>query len=377
MTISDQLRAAFDAIDKAVAEEKAKADDSSAEQATEQVSDEDVEDIFAEQPAVEVEAVEAQSILRDDETGALPADIADWLDEELETDDDTPDTWAQASDAAAPLVRNAIKIKGLDEKAVLVELKRSMFGTSKLDTEESQAYGAGNVVKHLFKGTANRMAKVKSHYTDVYTYVNDNTLPWAKGVRMLNIDHYMDFTKGVRERIDAADAAAQDLVANWDYEVQEDLYRLQRIAQEIAERFKIEVRFMPVPTAGDFRVNISDEDKASLQKQLEEAEDQAAKHVIEQMLRPMQAAAEKLATPIGKDGSIFRDSLIDNMVEVAERMERINVSDDPEVADKIAALKSLVGAYADNKEVLRSSQSVREKAATQISDLVKNMAGLV
>jgi len=362
MNISDTLKAAFANIDRLEAEKKA--NDSSTEQVTAQVSDEDVADIFAEEIATP------------------------------EPEEASADTWTKASAAAEPLVRNAIKVKGLDEKAVLVQLKRSMFGTSKRDDEESKMYGAGNVIKHLFEGRNNRMAEVKVAYADVYTYVNENTVPWATGVRMLNIDHYFDFTSGLRKRIEAADDAVADLEVNWAYEVQKDLDRLQAIADakgkpnlvnpddypdasEIGGRFNIEVRYLPVPTTGDFRVAISDEDKATLQKQLTDAEENAARHVVEEMLNPMMAAAAKLATPIGKDGSIFRDSLIDNMAEAADRMARVNVSADPVISDKIAELRSLVGTYANNKEVLRNSQTVRAKAASQIEALMGTMQGLV
>ena len=291
-------------------------------------------------------------------------------------------------------MRRAIKIKGLDEKAVLVQLKRSMYSPYKLDEAESRAYGAGNVNKHLFEGRANRVRQAISKFSDVRTYFNDNTVPWGTGVRMLSIDYYFEFTAKLRVLIDDALAAADDLAANWDFEVQADLDRLTKIAaakgnpalanpddyptaDEIRSKFGIDVRYMPVPTAGDFRVNISDEDKASLQKQLEDAEDAAAKHVITEMMEPMQRAVEKLSVPIGQDGSIFRDSLIDNIVDVATRMGRANVSDDPAIADKIAELKSLATTYAQNKDVLRSTPSVRQKAATQINDLVSQMAGLV
>ena len=314
--------------------------------------------------------------------------------------EEQPDPWTPVAEAAAPVVesvrqkRPLVKIKGLDEKAVLVSVKRSMYSPYKLDDTESAAYGAGNVNKHLFAGRDNRVKQTIAEFTKVYTYVKDNTVPWTKGVNMLAIEHYMDFTRDLRGLIYKAEQAVDDLVANWDAEVQADLARLTKIAaakgkpnlanpndyptaQEIRQRFGIEVRYMPVPTTGDFRVGISEADKATLQKQLEDAEESAARHVIEQMLEPMQRAADKLAVPIGEDGSIFRDSLIDNLVEVADRMNRVNVSDDPEITGKIAELQALVSAYANNKDVLRNNQSVREKAAAQIDALCGQMQGLV
>jgi hypothetical protein len=132
-----------------------------------------------------------------------------------------------------------------------------------------------------------------------------------------------------------------------------------------------------VPTVGDFRVGISEEDKASLAKQFADAEDNAAAHVIEQLMEPMRKAVAKLTTKIGDEHSTFRNSLIDNMIEVAERMNKVNLSDNPKVQESINDLRSLIGTYANNKDMLRSSQSVRDKAATQIDDLMNKMAGLV
>jgi len=327
-----------------------------------------------------------------------PVEPSPAADEISPSDESIPEpSWRQVGDVAQEVVesvRPQLTVKGLDEKAVLISVKRRMYSPYKLDEAESRAYGAGNVNKHLFEGRNNRVKEAISKFTEVYTFVKDNTVPWTTGVDMLNIEHYFDFTQGLRKRIEAAESAVGDLCDHWDDEVQADLARLSQIAaakgkpnlvnptdyptvEELREKFGIEVRYMPVPTTGDFRVGISDEDKASLQKQLEDAEANAAKHVIAQMLEPMQRAVDKLAVPIGADGSIFRDSLIDNMVEVSERMARINVSNDPVISERIADLQSLVSAYARNKDVLRSSQTVREKAATQINDLVSRMAGLV
>lgn len=290
--------------------------------------------------------------------------------------------------------RPTVSVKGLDEKAVLVSVKRRMYSPYKLDQAESQKYGAGNVNKHLFEGRRNKVKDTISKFTEVYTYVKDNTVPWSTGVDMLNINHYLDFTSGLRARIDDANRAVDDLYSCWDDEVEADLERLEQIAiakgkpnladpsdypsaDEMRARFGISVRYMPVPTTGDFRVGISEEDKLSLQKQLDDAEVNATTHVLKSMIEPMKRAVEKLSVPIGKDGSVFRDTLIDNMVDVAERMNKVNISDDPTIQDHINDLRNLVGVYANNKDVLRSSQTVRQKAASQIDSLVSQMAGLV
>ena len=295
-----------------------------------------------------------------------------------------------------PPTRPSVSVKGLDEKAVLISVKRRMYSPYKLDQEESKKYGAGNVNKHLFEGRNNKVKETISKFSEVYVYVKENTVPWSTGVDMLNIDHYMEFTQGLRQLVDQANQAVWELYSKWDDEVTADLDRLAQIAiakgkpnlanpsdypsaDEMRTKFSIDVRYMPVPTTGDFRVGISDEDKESLQQQLDDAGNNATTHVLESMIAPMKRAIEKLAVPIGNDGSVFRDTLIDNMVDVAERMNKVNLSDDPVIQTKIDDLRSLVGQYANpmGKDMLRSSQTVREKAVTQIDSLVSQMANLV
>ena len=292
-------------------------------------------------------------------------------------------------DATKP-TKMMLSVKGLDEKAVLISVKRNMYSPYKLDKEESKEYGAGNVNKHLFEGRNNRVKETISKFTEVYNYVKDNTVPWTTGVDMLNIDHYMEFTGELRPLVDEAYRSIDDLCTHWDNEVKADLDRLGEIAKAkgkpnlanaedypdvdtLRSRFGIDIRYMPVPTTGDFRVGISDEDKASLQQQLDDAEVNATNHVIKSMVRPLENAMMKLSVPIGADGSVFRDTLIDNMVEVAERMDKINISDDADIQQKIDDLRELGATLSTGKELLRSNQRSRDSALTGISGVLTKL----
>jgi len=311
-------------------------------------------------------------------------------------DGDASSTWQPVADVVEPIVSKAVKIKNLDEKAVLVQVNRRMYSPYLHDKEESIKFGAGNVTKHLFEGKDNLVKETNAVFGALYKYVNDMTVPWATGVRLLNANLYMEFSTELRKHVDDANSAVDKLAANWDTAVQIDYNRMLRIAQAkgkpnlanindypdvqtLRSKYGVDVQYMPVPTADGFdpRLGMSDADQASVQDRVNDAEANGAKYVINQMLDPMSDAVKKLQVNIGDKGSIFRDSLIDNMVEVADRMGRINISDDPVVAERIKDLRSLVGTYANNKDVLRNSQSVRTKAVSQIDNLVGQMAGLV
>ena len=315
----------------------------------------------------------------------------------------TDDTFVSAAVAARPVVQGAVRefqarklinVKRLNEKACLIKVKRRMYSPYKHDDEETRNYGVGNVNKRLFEGRDNLVAETISAFNDVYTFLKNNTVPWDTGTDMVNMLYFTDVMAGLRRLIAIAEAKADTLQANWQQVVQDDVQRIRNkclsqgkpdrsdpndYPDTIRDRFSVDIRVMPIPDSSQFdpRFGLSDDDIASLERQLDDVEANVGTHIIKSMLEPMTAAVKKLSVPIGDNGSIFRDTLIDNMVDVADRMARVNVSDDPVVHDKIKDLRSLVGTYANNKDVLRNSQTVREKAAAQIDALCGQMQGLV
>lgn len=308
--------------------------------------------------------------------------------------DDDASSWKQVADVLPDTPK--VKIKTLSEKAMLVTLKMSKMGTTKLDRDETDKFGGShNVYKSLFSSKDNRVKKARSAYDAVYNYIKENTVPWAKGVDMINSAQYTLLMHEVRKLIATADAAVADLKANWDQEVQADLaYRTACAAQsgkghivsiddyptveELESKYSIDIQISPVPKPNDFdpRHPVTEEDIASLQRQLDEAATQGGKHVIKQMLDPMEKAVANLSTPVA-DVKKFYSSIITNMVDVADRMRRANISDDVEIAKRISDLTSLSTKYAANPDILRNSQTARDAAVADISSLMGKMKGLV
>ena len=309
-------------------------------------------------------------------------------------DDDDASSWKQVADVLPDTPK--VKLKTLSEKAMLVTLKMSKMGTTKLDRDETDKFGGShNVYKALFSSKDNRVKKARSAYDAVYNHLKENTVPWAKGVDMINSAQYTLLMHELRRLMAKADAAVADLKANWDQEVQADLaYRTACAAQsgkghivsiddyptveELASKYSIDIQISPVPKPNDFdpRHPVTEEDIASLQRQLDEAATQGGKHVIKQMLSPMEKAVANLSTPV-EDVTKFYSSIITNMVDVADRMRRANISDDVEIAKRISDLTSLSTKYAANTDILRNSQTARDAAVADISSLMGKMKGLV
>jgi hypothetical protein len=313
-----------------------------------------------------------------------------------ETNDDDVSTWKHVSEVLPDAAKATVQIKSLAEKAMLVTLKMSRYGTTKLDRDETAAYGGShNVYKSLFSGSNNRVKKANSAFNAVYTYLKENTVPWAKGVDMINSDQYLPLTTKIRTLKADARAAVEDLLTNLEAEIAADMNYRQSCAastgkghiisradypslDEMRSKYSIDVQIGPVPKPTDFdpRHGVSEEDIASLQRQLDDAATNGGKHVIKQMLEPMEKAVVNLSTPV-EDVKKFYSSIVTNMVDVADRMRRANISDDPAISQRIHELTTLSTGLNRNTDVLRHSHTARSAAVNDISTLMGKMQGLV
>jgi hypothetical protein len=110
----------------------------------------------------------------------------------------------------------------------------------------------------------------------------------------------------------------------------------------IERKFQFSVNFLPVPTAGDFRVDIGEEAKQELiascnnayNDRLDLAMKDAWGRLHEQLLR-MSDRLSDLDTPRElKNGEkvftkVFRDSLVENAVELVDLLKHFNLTNDP------------------------------------------------
>lgn len=299
----------------------------------------------------------------------------------------------QAGQAASAVNRQI----PLADRALLVRLTRKTYSPYARDDsvlDKANAKGVGNFNKHLFKDKNSRVAKANQRYSDIYEYHRNNTVPWIdNGPRMIRTELVQEYKQAMRDLTAKADQARDELVAHWDEEVQLDLQRISGINPDLAKAedypssmtirmaYDATITLMPIPNEDDFRIGMDAEDIQRLKDAATEAEVKATEHIIASLIEPLQSAAEKLKTEIGESGSIFRDSLTENIVEVAARMEKVNISTDPQVAKMIQFVKAL-GQHADaRKDDLRSNPETRKNAANKIEETVDNitkvMDGLV
>lgn len=295
-------------------------------------------------------------------------------------------------------------LPSIADKAVLVKLERSPMQTSKKMDEATQEEvrelvgDESAVVKsHLFQEAASPVRQLIRMDGQAYRWHKKNTLPWVDtGPRMLvgaKIDYYMANKDPFRDDQEAF--LTKEIVPNWDALVQRDIQFRQQAAmshpspkreqlmaritideyptvEEIAAKFKLEftMRFLPNT---DARVQLSkdvvEQAQADLRKEMNLAVREASKDIALRMLEPLKKAAEKLSTPIGEKGSVFRDSLVENLYDTLQEVESFQFSDNPELADAITQAKQYLHGQMPSAEALRNTQQARDEAVNSLQDL--------
>lgn len=279
-----------------------------------------------------------------------------------------------------------VKFKTLSERAMLTTVNTHTFSPYTRDVEATNDYGAGTVNKHLFAGRDNRVKKLNTLYSNLHSFVRDETVPWAKGVFMMKAMNHPEIMKGVRERRQIIEAQLNDLVNHWDTVVRTDYNRLMAINPKLADwddypsdirsKYGFSIQLMPIPEADSFdpRFGLSEEEKQSYVDTLAKAEADSGKHVLREMMVPMTKLAEHLAKPV-EDIKVLRQSLIDNIIGAADRMNRANVCADPNIQQQINSLSVLAKSF--SKDTLCHDKTARATAHNDIETLMNKMKGMV
>lgn len=285
---------------------------------------------------------------------------------------------------------------GIDTSAMLAEFRASIWTARKLDrstTDEvvagkrAGAKDAARVNKHLLAGRK-ELEVIDKHVGAMRTFVYSNTMPWSdSGIRLLPAVKFVEFDK----RIQDDSQRFWDLV-NEFVDIYPTLITAQAMAlgdmfkrddfpsaDQIKNKFDIGVVYMPVPSAGDWRIDVNNDAQKELAVRLEQIAEQrveaAKQHVRTLMREHLSRMSDRLIVDVvdGKDkGRKFHDTLVDNAFELCEMVKALNITNDPEIEQIRARMaQAISGVTADE---LRSNFAVRSEVKTNVDEILNKFS---
>lgn len=293
---------------------------------------------------------------------------------------------------------NAPHLTTLADKAMLIRVKLGVYSAYAFDAEATaRAYGTskvGRANKHLLK-ESRRLKGTTEAFNAIRTAVNQRTTPWLdEGTRLFKNEDYLDMARDLAVLQNIAESFADDLATNWHNEVLQDQLRFGQIgalngtpsvfdatdypdANQLRDRFYCEIRYMPVPDTGDFRVELGAEQTAAFERTIREAEEAAQKYALTQMVEPTAALIRKLGEFKGDKGQRWHESLISNVLEVTKRIRFMNISDDPAIYAVSKELEQFILPYSFAPTELKENPDARTVAKAKLEEIMGRMGGFM
>lgn len=292
--------------------------------------------------------------------------------------------------------------QGIHSRAMLVRLAVTGWDARRFDRKITREVNeqhaaspeAGRYNKHLLGGkkAAPSHADAVSAGGAARSSFYEQTLPWAdEGWRLLPTKNYEKFTDAMRKARSEHEEAVEKFLADYPgYREQartllNGMYREDDYptVEALRSKFSFSIEFSPVPSEGDFRLDLPADQLVDIERSTQSRVEQATKDAMEDAWTRLRESLEKVRerlTGVDKSGKrkgkskTFRDSLIDNVANLADVLTRLNVTNDPNLE---AMRKRVEDELSDlDPKVLREQPKARQKAAKSADDILKAMSGL-
>jgi hypothetical protein len=224
------------------------------------------------------------------------------------------------------------------------------------------------------------------------------TLPWTDdGWRVLPAGTYFEHKDKMQEHKTAVLGAVEKLVCRFEDLVRNQsrlgtLFRIEDypgmrdengvlrllFPQELREKFSFATDVKPLPDANDFRVNIGDEERERLKKQIAESVQASLRASTRDLWQRLYEVVRHMATRMADYNAAENDnkprlykSMVTNIVEIVDVLPRLNISGDEELSRMTDTIRRSL--LVDTDE-LRKSETLRTDTAKAAADIMQRMA---
>jgi len=237
----------------------------------------------------------------------------------------------------------------ISSSSMLVELGISTWTARKKDRSATadvlrQNYAsksAGNFNKNLMDGCAELVA-IQKFAANTRTLHYNMTVPWSdSGLRLLPTAKYFDYHKQMTQMQAEFDRLVDTFLDAYDWQVAQMHIKLGNLfhrdeyptTDSIRSKFAFRMSYIPVPDAGDWRVEIENNAQEALRAQYETFYQMQMERAMGDLWERLHTELERFVKQLdvdvdGKKGKIY-DSTIEHVQHLADMLEHCNFTNDP------------------------------------------------
>lgn len=282
-----------------------------------------------------------------------------------------------------------VSIPSISSSAMLVELNISTWTGRKLDKQvsaeiDTQKQTTTRVVNANKKLFADEPAfdAIGKFAGNARTFHYHATMPWSdSGLRLLTTAMYFDYHKTISQMEMDFNVLVGEFLSDYGNMILRAQHKLGAMfnvhdypdPDSVRDKFRFSVKFSPVPDVGDWRVDIGNEARETLQMSYQQAYqanlEQAYQDVWTRTHEALVNMSNKLA---GENKQIFRDTLVTNVKEMVELLDKFNITGDAKMRQaKLKIENALLGVTPD---ALREDDYLRLDTKSKVDELLKEFS---
>lgn len=282
----------------------------------------------------------------------------------------------------------------LHERVTLVELSRSRWGATTLDKEATKKLlaannarnGAARVNKSVLAGCV-QLDTVNKYYRDIYNKHAYMTQAFNdSGLRVLCNLMYPEYTKVISGMITEWNGLVEDFLIAYQFEkleaqhVQGGLYDPADYPDEDIVRGKFDIRYKlyPMPTSGNWALDMSSDVTEDIMTRFNADMADMETRLLGDTWEHARKVLLNMSTQLGsydlKDKPKLYDTLVTNVTDVADLMEKCNPTNDPKM--EMARIEIMEAMRGVNKDALKEDRGLRTETKKAVDTILSTLPTL-
>lgn len=278
----------------------------------------------------------------------------------------------------------------LQQKAMLVSCTVGTFGLSKKDgvatnlveNEYEMEKDSTSVSKKLFrpgvwKGVTNVISQARKYHLLA-------TLPWSdqNNMRLLNSMDFFTYSERMRAFDSQLGQAVREVLGKWEHHMEDSKKYLGKrfdaslypSPNQVEAKFYLKVSVFPIPDAGDFRVDLAQDEVDRIKAQIEAQHKDSFSAAVRSCWMRLAEVIEPFMARLETDDPSFRKGAIEKVVKVAQSLKSWkDVVNDAQLDSTIADIEKKLASY--DEATLNINSFVREDAKDDTKKILDKMSG--
>ncbi len=292
---------------------------------------------------------------------------------------------------AAPSVAPAPSISSA---AMIVDFNASVWTARKKDNKASEDVnnmnaadkGVANVTKNLL-GECDELRAVQKFAANVRNIHYSMTMPWSdNGSRLLTTQQYFKYNEVMTDLQQEFYRLVGELLDVYEWRVIKAQDKLGTMfnrdeyptRDSLQDKFGFRVSYVPLPDAGDFRIDIGNEAMTQIKSQYESHYTQAIQTAMNDIWHKLHDNLTTLVRQLdvneeGKGNRLY-DSVFDRAIELTEMLGTCNVTGDSQMEAMRRQMEQAL--HGLNLDQIKRSPTLREDTRTKLTAAIAALPSL-